>query len=321
MNAKKLVGVAIPVMLLFGCGVSEKTDASKQAKTEESKSTKSEESKSTIKKEKVSKEDYPKKVYELGVEFDKLFAEHNNLSKELLEGKKKKSDLLDSVKELNKVLDKFESIDPPKEYIDQQKDFEKATSHYREAFDLINEVFTRKTKREKGEKTDKELIEKSEKIVKDGDVYWIRAFKDLESDIKVGDGTVSIKDLKELDKKAGINTDNVMKNVKDGTELIGNWGFQGSDGFVMSFVLNGNKTFESYGKGEYPNKKNYIEGTWEYDKETFRIHIHINKLLINGVEDTIEDRDMAYKVQDYDGKNLQLFDGVSFSTVRYVKQS
>ena len=31
-----------------------------------------------------------------------------------------------------------------------------------------------------------------------------------------------MKDLKELDKKAGINTDNVMKNVKDGTELIGN---------------------------------------------------------------------------------------------------
>ena len=43
-----------------------------------------------------------------------------------------------------------------------------------------------------------------------------------------------MKDLKELDKKAGINTDNVMKNVKDGTELIGNWGFQGTDGFNMS---------------------------------------------------------------------------------------
>ena len=91
--------------------------------------------------------------------------------------------------------------------------------------------------------------------MKEGDIYWLKAFKDLEGDIKIGDGTVSMKDLKELDKKAGINTDNVMKNVKDGTELIGNWGFQGTDGFNMSLILKGDKTFETYGKGEYPNKR------------------------------------------------------------------
>lgn len=219
MNAKKLLGVAVPVMLLFGCGVSEKTNTSKQEKTEESKVK---ESKSNSKKEKVSKEDYPNKVYTLGVEFDKLFAEHNNITREVFDGKKKKSDVVDSVKELNKMLDKFESIDPPAEYVNQQKDFEKAIGYFRESFSLINEVFTRKEKREKGDKTDKELIEKSEKLVKEGDIYWLKAFKDLERDIKIGDGTVSMKDLKELDKKAGINTDNVMKNVKDGTELIGN---------------------------------------------------------------------------------------------------
>ncbi|BCA32306.1 membrane protein [Bacillus wiedmannii] len=310
MNAKKLLGVAVPVMLLFGCGVSEKTKESKVK-----------ESKSNSKKEKVSKEDYPNKVYKLGVEFDKLFAEHNNITREVFDGKKKKSDIVDSVKELNKVLDKFESIDPPTEYVNQQKDFEKAISYFRESFSLINEVFTRKEKREKGDKTDKELIEKSEKLVKEGDIYWLKAFKDLEGDIKIGDGTVSMKDLKELDKKAGINTDNVMKNVKDGTELIGNWGFQGTDGFNMSLILKGDKTFETYGKGEYPNKKNYIEGTWEYDKEAFTIYLHLNKRLVDGVEDTIQKKKIAYKVQDYDGENLQLFNETSFNTIKYVKQS
>ncbi|PEA97824.1 hypothetical protein CON66_02410 [Bacillus cereus] len=318
MNAKKLLGVAVPVMLLFGCGVSEKTNTSKQEKTEESKVK---ESKSTSKKEKVSKEDYPNKVYKLGVEFDKLFAEHNNITREVFDGKKKKSDIVDSVKELNKVLDKFESIDPPAEYVNQQKDFEKAISYFRESFSLINEVFTRKEKREKGDKTDKELIEKSEKLVKEGDIYWLKAFKDLERDIKIGDGTVSMKDLKELDKKAGINTDNVMKNVKDGTELIGNWGFQGTDGFNMSLILKGDKTFETYGKGGYPNKKNYIEGTWEYDKEAFTIYLHLNKRLVDGVEDTIQKKKIAYKVQDYDGENLRLFNETSFNTIKYVKQS
>ncbi|QWU45844.1 DUF3994 domain-containing protein [Bacillus sp. NP247] len=318
MNAKKLLGVAVPVMLLFGCGVSEKTNTSKQEKTEESKVK---ESKSNSKKEKVSKEDYPNKVYKLGVEFDKLFAEHNKITREVFDGKKKKSDLVDSVKELNKMLDKFESIDPPAEYVNQQKDFEKAISYFRESFSLINEVFTRKEKREKGDKTDKELIEKSEKLVKEGDIYWLKAFKNLEGDIKVGDGTVSMKDLKELDKKAGINTDNVMKNVKDGTELIGNWGFKGTDGFNMSLILEGDKTFETYGKGEYPNKKNYIEGTWEYDKEAFTIYLHLNKRLVDGVEDTIQKKKIAYKVQDYDGENLRLFNETSFNTIKYVKQS
>ncbi|UYX50090.1 DUF3994 domain-containing protein [Bacillus thuringiensis] len=318
MNAKKLLGVAVSVMLLFGCGVSEKTNTSKQEKTEESKVK---ESKSKIQKEKVSKEDYPNKVYKLGIEFDKLFAEHNKITREVFDGKKKKSDLVDSVKELNEMLDKFESIDPPKEYVNQQKDFEKAISYFRESFSLINEVFTRKEKREKGDKTDKELIEKSEKLVKEGDIYWLKAFKDLEGDIKVGDGTVSMKDLKELDKKAGINTDNVMKNVKDGTELIGNWGFKGTDGFNMSLILKGDKTFETYGKGEYPNKKNYIEGTWEYDKEAFTIYLHLNKRLVDGVEDTIQKKKIAYKVQDYDGENLRLFNETSFNTIKYVKQS
>ncbi|PFI52352.1 hypothetical protein COI76_18050 [Bacillus cereus] len=317
MNAKKLLGVAVPVMLLFGCGVSEKTNTSKQEKTEESKVK---ESKSNSKKEKVSKEDYPNKVYTLGVEFDKLFAEHNNITREVFDGKKKKSDVVDSVKELNKMLDKFESIDPTAEYVNQQKDFEKAIGYFRESFSLINEVFTRKEKREKGDKTDKELIEKSEKLVKEGDIYWLKAFKDLERDIKIGDGTVSMKDLKELDKNAGINTDNVMKNVKDGTELIGNWGFKGTDGFIMSLILKGDKTFETYGKGEYPNKKNYIEGTWEYDKEAFTIYLHLNKRLVDGVEDTIQKKKIAYKVQDYDGENLRLFNETSFNTIQYVKQ-
>ncbi|PEK40789.1 DUF3994 domain-containing protein [Bacillus toyonensis] len=318
MNAKKLLGVAVPVMLLFGCGVSEKTNTSKQEKTEESKVK---ESQSNSKKEKVSKEDYPNKVYKLGVEFDKLFAEHNNITREVFDGKKKKSDIVDSVKELNKVLDKFDSIDAPTEYVNQQKDFEKAISYFRESFSLINEVFNRKEKREKGDKTDKELIEKSEKLVKEGDIYWLKAFKDLEGDIKIGDGTVSMKDLKELDKKAGINTDNVMKNVKDGTELIGNWGFKGADSFNMSLILKGDKTFETYGKGEYPNKKNYIEGTWEYDKEAFTLYLHLNKRLVDGVEDTIQKKNIAYKVQDYDGENLRLFNETSFNTIKYVKQS
>ncbi|HHT7047690.1 TPA: DUF3994 domain-containing protein, partial [Bacillus cereus] len=39
------------------------------------------------------------------------------------------------------------------------------------------------------------------------------------------------------------------------------------------------------------------------------------------VEDTIQKKKIAYKVQDYDGENLRLFNETSFNTIKYVKQS
>ncbi len=45
----------------------------------------------------------------------------------------------------------------------------------------------------------------------------------------------------------------------------------------MSLILKGDKTFETYGKGEYPNKKNYIEGTWNMIRKLLQsIYISIN---------------------------------------------
>ncbi|PDZ73729.1 DUF3994 domain-containing protein [Bacillus pseudomycoides] len=323
MKAKKLVGVAIPVMLLFGCGVSDKTE-SKETKTEESKSAKEDEKKSSVKKVKVSKEDYTTRVVGLVEEFDTIFKKHNDTIGELFDGKKKKSDVLDSIKELDGVLDKIESIDPPKEYIEEQKNLEKATGYFRESSKIVEEVFTRKSTREKGEKTDKEMVEESEKILKQGDEYWYKAINSLkDKNTKVGDGTVSVKDIKDLDKKAGIDYDAVQKNVIDGTELIGNWGVQTSDGFKPSFILKGGspKIFEVYNAEEYPKKTNHIEGTWEYDKASLILKLHITKQMSNGVEAEVVQKDIDYKVQNYDRKNLQLFNDKSFNTTRYVKQS
>ncbi|MEB8815565.1 hypothetical protein P4K43_15080, partial [Bacillus cereus] len=50
--------------------------------------------------------------------------------------------------------------------------------------------------------------------------------------------------------------------------------------------------------------------------------MYIFKLaFIDGVEDTIQKKKIAYKVQDYDGENLRLFNETSFNTIKYVKQS
>ena len=39
-------------------------------------------------------------------------------------------------------------------------------------------------KKRKGDKTDKELMEKSEKLVKEGDIYWLRHSKILKGILK-----------------------------------------------------------------------------------------------------------------------------------------
>lgn len=314
MGVNKLLCFAIPLMLLGGCGGVDKVSTEKQDKTFETQKS--------IKKEKVSKEDYPNKINDLCVEFDSKFADFNKTLRDALDGKGgKKKDIVNKLNEVNKVIDKFLAIDPPSEYAETQKDVEKAMEHYTKAFKLNNEVFTR-TKQ--GSKTDKELMEEADSELKKGDEYWFKFSKDLEDKIKVGtDGTVTAKDLKELDKKAGINTDAVEKNLsKDGKELVGTWGFDNPEGFIVSLVLNDNGTFESWGKGDYPSKdKRYMEGKWEYNADSYTFTLHVEKNLQDGKPlEGREQMDVHYSVQDFDGKNVQLFGKETFSTIRYVKQ-
>ncbi|MDZ5609387.1 DUF3994 domain-containing protein [Bacillus pseudomycoides] len=310
MKAKKIASVAVPVMLLFGCG-GEKTDTPKKDKASESQTV--------AKKVKVSKEDYPNKINDLCVEFDKLFAEYKQTTDEVMSGKKKKEEIPKKLKELNGVVDKFVEICPPSEYKETQKDVEKSMGYFRESFKLVNEVFTRTTR---GSKTDKELMDEASAKLVDADKYWAKFYKSIEDNIKLGDGTITAKDLKDLDKKAGIEYDKVKENLsKDGKELVGTWGFDDPNGYIVSMVIHENGTFETYGKGEYPDKKNYLTGTWKYNPNGYAFTIHIEKSFRDGVEEEeARDVDIPYKVQNFDGKNVQFFSPKTFNTIRYVKQ-
>ncbi len=310
----KVLSVAIPIMLLAGCGGVDKASTDKKDKVEQQ---------TAAKKQKVSKEDYPNKINDLCVEFDSKFTDFNKTMRDALDGKGgTKKDVVNKLNEVNKVVDKFLEIEPPTEYAETQKDVEKAMEHFRKAVKLNNEVFTR-TKQ--GSKTDKDLMEEAEAELKKGDEYWFKFYKSIEDKVKVGkDGTVTAKDLRELDKKAGIDNESVRMNLShDGKELVGTWGFDNKDGFIVSMLVNQDGTFEVYGKGEYPSKdKNYGKGKWTYDSSKQTFTMNYEKKLSNGEENKeAYNIDIPYNVQSFDGKNIQLFSVKTLNTIKYVKQS
>ena len=131
MKAKKLVGIAVPVMLLLGgCATTEKS--SKEVKTEESKTSKVK-AESDVKKVRVLAEDYPQYLIDLGSEFDSEFKTLTTRLDNSLKGSATKEDILSSIDSVNKVIAKFEAIDPPNKYINSQKDIEKAIVKYKKA--------------------------------------------------------------------------------------------------------------------------------------------------------------------------------------------
>ena len=135
-------------------------------------------------------------------------------------------------------------------------------------------------------------------------------------------GGLESQELKGVTTGSGVDYDNVKKNVKDGTEIIANWGIMRDGKFNPLFILKGGspKTFEIYTAGDYPNKTNYAEGTWEYDKSNMVLKMHITKQFANGLEAEVMQKDVEYKVQNYDTKNLQLYNEKAKTTTRYVKQ-
>ncbi|SFC82112.1 protein of unknown function [Bacillus sp. 491mf] len=323
MKAKKLVTLALPIMLLGGCGTVEKP--SKEAKTESKSESKAEakESSKDVQKVRVLAEDYPQYLIDLGNEFEASFKTLTTNINDSLDGKKSKQDILSSIDKANKVIAKFEAIDPPNKYVDTQKDIEKAVVKYKKSLSLLKDAYTRDKSNSNDKRTDKEIVEQAEQILHEGDKYWIAVYKEMKNEVtKSKGGGVESQDLKDSTTDAGVDYNAVKKNVLDGTELIANWGVTRDGKFNPLFILKGGspKTFEVYTAGDYPNKTNYIEGTWEYDKSNMMLKLHISKQMANGVVAEVVHKDINYKVQNYDTKSLQLYNEDSKAITRYVKQ-
>lgn len=127
------------------------------------------------------------------------------------------------------------------------------------------------------------------------------------------------KKLKELDQKAGIDTQSVIDNVsKNGKEIIGSWGVKKEDGSIDPKIqFNGDGSYKYYMKDS--DEKDTLSGTWSYDGNRL-LKLKITKAIKNG-------KDIIFSInssQDYEiyyfKDNTMRFRNINtLSEYQYVK--
>jgi hypothetical protein len=129
MKARKLVSLAIPILLLVGCGVGDKDSTPKTERTSKA-----------IMKTVISEKQYPYYICEQLVEFqfrkDSLLV---NLG-EAMKDKEKEKDILKTANEMDKILDNMEHIKVPDKYKDIHKDIQVGVTDARKATKLIKDA-------------------------------------------------------------------------------------------------------------------------------------------------------------------------------------
>lgn len=96
-------------------------------------------------------------------------------------GIKSREEVLVSIKDYMKVLDKIESIDAPSKYKENHKEVLKAISKYRESFEEVEKVFK---KTDFSREADKEVLEKADSKLSEGNRIWIPVFEKLKNETK-----------------------------------------------------------------------------------------------------------------------------------------
>ncbi|OOZ90729.1 DUF3994 domain-containing protein [Bacillus cereus] len=357
MKVKKLIAAAVPVALLLSGCVTVKDSANKEEKTEETskskasetkeKSTNSKEESKDVQKVRVLDEDYAQYLLDIEQDMLRRFDYYDASVRDLRNGSKSKAEVLDSIKDIYKVFDKIEKISAPTKHKEDQKEIERATGKLRETFGEIEKLFN-----DKGFslETDTEILNKANTKLEEAKRIWKPTFDKLRSEIK-GDtateksnsttststptnpttGSQAQTDKSQAktgvfvgtvgtSEELGINYENMQKNIKDGTEIIGNWGIDYGSGIKTTLVLKGDKTFESYADGSYPNKDNYLTGTYAVDVPSFQLSLKVTKAVKDGQEVKLTNDSMMYKLQNYDGNTLQIYHMDDNVRIRYAKQ-
>ncbi|MDM5194268.1 DUF3994 domain-containing protein [Bacillus hominis] len=334
----------------------EKTEETSEHKSSETKekSTNSKEESKDVQKVRVLDEDYAQYLLDIEQDMLRRFDYYDASVRDLRNGSKSKAEVLDSIKDVYKVFDKIEKIAAPPKHKEEQKEIERATGKLRETFGEIEKLFN-----DKGFslETDKEILDKANTKLEEAKRIWKPTFDKLRSEVEGGtttdkpssttsssSGSISANPTigsttgsqAETDKsqartgvfvgtvgtseELGINYTNMKNYIKDGTEIIGNWGIDFGSGVKTTLVLKGDKTFESYANGSYPEKRDFLTGTYEVDVPSFQLSLKVTQALKDGQEVKLTNDSVMYKLQNYDGNTLQIYHMDDNVRIRYAKQ-
>lgn len=256
MKAKKLVTLALPIMLLGGCGT-DTTDKKADTKVEAKAET----------KEKVSKEDYPRRMFDLRY---KLEAQINEITEIAGETKDKSNDInklnkemVEKEKEIQETISKFNKIEPPKE-------FEEAHKTILKAVDCYSKAFSKQFKLAKTGSITKESIQESKDLMLKGNEYADEGYKPLYD--------TDLEQSKTNPKK--FESVNLSQN---GKELVGEWGSKRGGKFTKGLDFKEDGTYTIYDDiSNTPYENTHIKGKWSYNADKKQVKMVIDEYVKDG---------------------------------------
>ncbi|PGT57001.1 DUF3994 domain-containing protein [Bacillus thuringiensis] len=356
MKSKKLITLAIPVMLLVGCDTIQ-DPPKKEAKTEESskakateqdkKSTSLKDNEKDIQRIRVLEEDYPQYMLDMEKDLVKRLIFYKDSIKYYQKGSKLREEVLVSIKDYMKVLDKIESIDAHSKYKEDHKEVLKAVSKYRESFEEVEKVFK---KTDFSMEADKEVLEKADSKLSEGNRIWIPVFEKLKNESKKVESssdsssedvssnfvpkssspnssqsdksqaqTGMFKGIVGTDEELGINDSNTSRYIKNERSIVGKYGIDLGEGVKTILDLKGDMTFAFYKYGDFPSRDSLMKGTYELDVPSLQLTLKLTSVTENGhkIQRT---ESFRYQVQNYDLNMLQLYSADEDARMRLIKQ-
>ncbi|MFK4414742.1 hypothetical protein ABH961_003285 [Bacillus sp. RC251] len=200
MKAKKLVMLAIPVMLLVGCGT-DKVDSKAKDKVESKAET----------KEKLSKDIYPVRMTSLSSE---LMGKITNIVEVAMNKEKDektlKKEVLKQESELQTIIAKFDKIEPPKEYAKSHKDLLKAVDCYSKAYSKQAKYFKANEK-----DIDPDKKQEITELIERGNKYWISGFQPVQDETSRVGAVNANKAVKDKQSALGDTDSDTIKRTDD----------------------------------------------------------------------------------------------------------
>ncbi|MED1060465.1 DUF3994 domain-containing protein [Bacillus mycoides] len=288
MKAKRLVSLALPIMLLGGCAtdsVEKKADTKVEAKTK------------VEEKEKLSGTDYMARMFALDNTLETKIAGLVELSAKTKDRsndiKVLNKEILEKADEVNEALADFDKVEPPKEFEEPHKTILKAVDCYKEAFET-------QIKLGKSGSISKEKTKELQELMLKGNDYLKEGYKPIKD---AYDEKMKSKANELQNKSVGIS--------QNGKELLGEWGSSKGGKFTKGLDFKEDGTYIIYDDvNNTPYETTHMQGKWSYNAEKQQVKMTIDEFVKDGkkVDPSQMKESIDYDVMYFTSDSLVMMD-------------